>query len=456
MEKSGQGGEHRLGLGAKLGFGVGDLGGNIFFTAMGFWTMNYLTDVVGMAATLAAIVYWVGKAWDAVTDPMMGFISDHTRSRWGRRRPWLLFGSLPLLLCMWGFFTAPSFAPASQGLTFAWALALLCLLNTAYTVVNIPYGALTPDLATTYDERTTLNVFRFSFAVIGTIVGAAAVKPIADITGEDVRAGFSLVGLVLGAIMCLTTLITFFSVREKPLPPKGAKMEGFLSSYGRLFSDKPYIILLMAYALNLTGITFLQGIIVYYFKYVFDAEGLTALALLALLATAAVCVPLSLAVIKRIGKKRCYQLGMLIVATVAMVIFAFGHLVGPYVVIGIMILAGVGIGFGFAPPYAMLPDAIAVEARRTGKSHEGSYYGMWTFFSKLGTAFAGGASLLILSVAGYRANEVQDAPAIMAIRLILGPVSAFVLILAILMIQRYPIDQVYYDRAMAGEDGRRA
>jgi glycoside/pentoside/hexuronide:cation symporter, GPH family len=446
---------HKSGLSmrTKLGFGIGDLGGNIFFTAMGFWTMNYLTDVVGLAATWAGVVFWAGKAWDAVTDPLMGYISDRTRTRWGRRRPWLLLGAVPLLLTMWAFFSAPAFAPKAQALTIAWAAALLCLLNTAFTVVNIPYAALTPDLATNFNERTVLNGYRFSFAIVGTIVGAAAVKPIADTMGAEVRAGFSLVGIVLGAIMCVSTLLTFFSVKEKPLPPAGELAEGFFSSYGRLFRDRHFLVLLGTYALNLIGITFLQGIIVYYFKYVFDAEALTAMALLALLGTAAVFVPISMPVIKKIGKKRCYQLSLFIIGVSALAIFAVGHILGPGFVIGVMVFAGIGIGLSYAPPYAMIPDAIEVEERRTGKRNEGAYYGMWTFMSKLGSAFAGGALLFILSLSGYNPNVAQGKEAILAIRLIIGPVAAVFLALAIIAVRKYPIDEAFYERATGGGKG---
>ena len=109
----------KLPLSVKLGFGIGDLGGNLFFTAMGFYSLIYLTDTVGLGASLAGIAILIGKFWDAVTDPMVGFLSDRTRSRWGRRRPYLLFGALPLLLAMWYFFSAPDYSGA-QTAGFLW------------------------------------------------------------------------------------------------------------------------------------------------------------------------------------------------------------------------------------------------------------------------------------------------------------------------------------------------
>ena len=103
--------EGRLAVKQKLGFGIFDLGGNMLFTLMSFWALRYLTDTVGIAAAWAGMAVMIGKAWDAVSDPMMGFISDRTLSRWGRRRVYLLFGAVPMLLSMVFFFTAP--APAS-------------------------------------------------------------------------------------------------------------------------------------------------------------------------------------------------------------------------------------------------------------------------------------------------------------------------------------------------------
>ncbi len=99
--------ENKLSLKVKLGFGVCDLGGNLYFTVMAFWLLNYLTDTVGIAAALAGIISMIGRIWDAVTDPMVRHLSDRTKSRWGRRRPYIFFGSFPLFIGMVVMFTNP-------------------------------------------------------------------------------------------------------------------------------------------------------------------------------------------------------------------------------------------------------------------------------------------------------------------------------------------------------------
>ncbi len=444
---SGQGGG--LPLRVRLGFGVGDLGGNLFFTAMGFWTLNYLTDTVGIAAAAAGFAIMIGKIWDAVTDPMMGFLSDRTRTRWGRRRPYLLFGSVPLLLTMWAFFTAPRFSSPLVGVL--WATLALCLLNTAYTVVNIPYGALTPELTRDFRERTTLNGYRFSFAVIGTILGAAAVLPVVDLAGGDRRLGFSLVGLLFGVVMAATILATFFSVREPDvtrLPKPTAK---FFETFLAVFRNPAYVRLLLVYACHLTGITFVQTILVYYFKYIYRNEGMTTVAMMLLLLTAMACVPISVAVSARIGKKRTYQLALGIVAVGCMAIFFLGHILGMTFTLAVMAVAGVGVGFAYVPPFAMLPDVVEVDAIRSKNRKEGAFYGMWTFVSKLGVALAAALAGLFLSLAGFVPDVEQTSSALLAIRLVIGPVPAAVLLAAILAIRRYPLDEAAYNAVLAEE-----
>jgi GPH family glycoside/pentoside/hexuronide:cation symporter len=214
----------RLSVKEKLGFGIFDLGGNLFFTVLGFWSLNYLTDTVGLTASLAGFAIMIGKLWDAVSDPMMGYISDRTRSRWGRRRPYLLFGALPVLLAMWAFFTAPEIE--NPRLLTLWAALTLILLNTANTVINVPYASLTPELTGDYHERTSLNGYRFGCAVFGTLIGAAAVKPLVDAFSGP-RLGFSLAGLILGGYRSPHFAALFLRHQGKNPCPRRLSRRGF-------------------------------------------------------------------------------------------------------------------------------------------------------------------------------------------------------------------------------------
>ena len=436
----------KLSLGTKAGFGIADLGGNLFFTAMGFWSLNYLTDTVALSAAAAGLAIMIGKFWDAVTDPIMGFISDRTRTRFGRRRPYLLFGSVPLGLAMWYFFTKPDITDPFA-LT-VWATLALCALNTAYTIVNIPYSALTPELTQDYNERTSLNSFRFGFAVLGTILGAAIVLPI--VTAFPNRAGgFSAAGAVMGIAMTVTALVTVFSVHEPDHSKEPLPTEGFFETYLSVFKNRAFVILLFTYAFNVLALNFLQGILVYYFKYLYDAEGMTTIAMVILLLVAMACIPVSVPVSKRFGKRLTYQTGFGVLAAVCVILYFFGHVFGIQFFFVMMFFGGIGLGLTYVAPWAMVPDTIEWDALRSGNRKEGAYYGMWTFVSKSGQALSIGLSGFILSSSGYVADAVQGAGAKSAIRLLLGPFPAIVFLGGIVLLAFYPITEKKYNEMLA-------
>jgi GPH family glycoside/pentoside/hexuronide:cation symporter len=440
---------HKLTVRQKLGFGIFDLGGNMLFTVMSFWCLNYLTDTVGLAAAWAGAAVMIGKIWDAVTDPAMGFISDRTLTRWGRRRPYLLFGAIPMLLTMWFFFTSPHIE--SPVMLAVWAALALMAVNTASTIINVPYSSLTPELTDDYHERTSLNGYRFGCAVFGTLIGAAGVEPIVGLFA-DKRTGFSIAGLVFGALMAITTLLTFFGTKERKHTKADLPTEGFFATYKEVFFNKPYVILVLTYALHMVAITFLTGILVYYTKYIYRREDMTTPAMIVLLLVAMVFIPVSVFVSKKIGKKRTYQICFVIIAAACMGIFFLGEILGVNFFLGIMVFAGIGVGFSYVAPFAMVPDTIEYDAAKTGKRKEGSYYGMWTFISKLGTALSVFLAGLILSRGGYIADTIQGEGAIMAIKIIIGPLPALIFVIAIVLIHFYPLDEEAYKKLMLANE----
>jgi GPH family glycoside/pentoside/hexuronide:cation symporter len=446
--------QRRLTVRQKLGFGIFDLGGNMLFTLISFWALKYLTDTVGISANWAGAAVMVGTLWDAVTDPMMGYISDRTLTRWGRRRVYLLWGSIPMLLTMVFFFTFPGYLPAG-GWRIAWAVVALMLLKTASTVINVPYSSLTPELTDDYNEQSSLNGYRFGCAVFGTIAGAAAVQPLvvafaspgAPKPDKDPR-GFALMGLVLGAVMAITTLLTFLGTKEKPHTKADLPKESFFATYKAVFKNRPYVYLLATYALHMTGITFLTSVLAYYTEYVLHRPDITNIVMAALLLTAMIFIPVSVLVSKKIGKKITYQICFIIISIACLTISIAGHLLPLGAFFALVIFAGIGVGFSYVSPFAMVPDAIAWEARRSGFKTEGAYYGMWTFFSKLGTAFAIFVTGQILAMWGFISQVgssaqkvIQPGSVQIGVRLLIGPIPMVVLVAAIIVIAFYPLDK---------------
>ncbi len=442
----------RLSLGTKLGFGVCDLGGNLFFTVGAFIVMKYLTDVVGMNPVLAGAALAVGRILDAISDPIVGGLSDRTRSRFGRRRPYMFVGAILLFATMAFFFINPRLE--DQTALFIWAaVSYTMLAAVAYTLVNIPYSSLTPELTTDYNERTTLNGFRFTFAIVGTLLGAGGALPlISAVSGVqqtkdnhwvgDPSAGYAVMGLVFGIAMAVTALITVFSVREKKADVERptAGFSSLLKSYLATFKNKPFLLILLPYALNITGITILSTVLQYYFANVLNQSGMVTFAMLILLVVAIAFIPIWTLLSKRIGKKWCYAIGLLEVALMMIIIFIAGPDVSMSMLLLCIGLCGIGFSTGYALPWSIVPDAIDVDYVMSGENREGVYYGIWTFCSKSGQALSALIIGWLLSMARYDKDIVlQNPDAQFAIRILFGPIGALFYVLAAAVLIFYPI-----------------
>jgi GPH family glycoside/pentoside/hexuronide:cation symporter len=439
-------GVNKLSVGTKLGYGIYDFGGNLFMTATSFVLLNYLTDTIGLAAAFAGIALMVGRIWDAFYDPVLGYISDRTVTKMGRRRPYMLGGVIPLFIAMIIMFTNPSLvmgAGISQTTIFIYTMVVYVILCTAYSTVNIPYSSLAPEMTTDYNERTSLNGYRFGFAAIGTLLGAGLALPIVAIA-PDKNLGFVLMGLIFAGVMLASALITIFTVKE-PAELKPAKTMGFMQTYAQVFRNGPFVIILLVYILNLIAITIASGIVIYYFKYILGDESATTWAMLALIGTAILFIPVSVFLSKRLGKKKVYGAGFIIMAAMLMVLFFFGHTQGVTFTLIIMFLMGTGFGFTYAIPYAIVADAIEYDYLRTGERREGAFFGFWTWGFKIGQALAIFLMGITLEAMGYAANVMpQPETAQLGIRLFLGPISAAIFVIAAIILYFYPITEKRY------------
>jgi GPH family glycoside/pentoside/hexuronide:cation symporter len=432
-----------LSLKTKLGFGVCDLGGNLFFTIMGFYILNFATDVALLGAGLAGTALLIGKIWDASIDPAIGFFSDRTRSRLGRRRPWMLGGAILLVFAMTLQFTNPHIQ--SQTWLFLWLIAVYCLLVTANSVINIPYGALTPELTRDYDGRTVLNAYRMSFAVVGTFIGAGLVMPIVGAFSNQ-NTGYTVMAAVMGAIISGTAMITIFTVREPERAAEEAKeQQGFLQTYAAALKNRPFVLALATYALHIMGTSVVMGALIYYFKYIYHNSDAFLLGMICLLVPSLLFIPVWTAVSKRIGKKWSYNLGMGIVAVALLVVFLFAADRGPNFICIIMAVAGIGLSTNYVMPYAIIPDTAELDYALNGVRREGAFYGLWNFTQQIGQAFANAMNGWILAAFGYIANVEQTAQGKLGIRLLVGPVAAIFVVAGVVVLSFYPITRKYYD-----------
>ena len=423
-------------LRTRLGYGIGDLGGNLFFTVVSFHLLIFFTDTVGLSPALTGLAFTISRLWDALTDPLMGMISDRTRTRWGRRRPYLLAGAPLLLVGITVLFTDPSLR--TSGALFIWAVIVYSLVNTAYTVAFIPYNSLTPELAPGSDQRTVLNGYRTTFAVIGTLIGAAGFPVLVAALGRGAT-GYGQAGLITGVIVCSALLVTFLAVKEPPPSEDSFRKVGIsLQSVLRALRNRSFQLVLIPWTLHMVGISLVSPMVVFYFKYLHRDEGLSQIALGVLLVATMVSIAAWVRVSKRLEKRTCYNLGMVWFCVCLLSAAAVGHLSVPLALI-IIGLAGIGLATHYIFPWSMLPDTIDAGAISSGHREEGVYYGLWTLLQKGGQALAPLLIGITLSVTGYVADVEQPSTVLTGIRLLVGPFPAVFFAIAIAVLSAYPI-----------------
>ena len=212
----------KLQFATKLAYGAGDFGPAITANILVFYLLFFFTNVVGLPAALAGSILMIGKISDAINDPIVGMLSDRTRSRWGRRLPWMLLGAIPFGLFFSLQWIIPSFSPdidVNRWWQFGYYVLIGILFNIAYTVVNLPYTALTPELTQDYNERTSLNSFRFAFSIGGSILSLALAGLIFSNYPEQPPQQFLFLGLSCAVLSIFSTSWCALRIQERGSQP---------------------------------------------------------------------------------------------------------------------------------------------------------------------------------------------------------------------------------------------
>ncbi len=436
---------NKLSWKSKLGFGAGEFSSSIFFTLTSFWLMNFLTDEVRLSAGIAGTALLVGKIWDAVIDPLIGYFSDRTRSRWGRRRPYLLFFAIPFGAAFVLMFRNPEIA--SQGGKFVWAMLTYVFFCTVYSFTNIPYNALLPEMSADYNERTNISGYKQLFAVIGTLLGAGAAMPLmALFSGRS--AGFVGMSAIFGFLASISLLVTFFSVKEPK--PRAKPQEGnVFASLKDVFSNRPYLLILATWFANSTAVAIMQSMLIYYYKYLIGNESAVTLAMITLLVMTMLTIPLWVWLCKKVGKKQAYIGGMTLTLA-AVLVFAFAaDKLGSVPALILMALAGIGFASHYVAPWAIVPDTIEYGYAETGKRQEGVYYSVWTFVIALGGALAGFLVGQGLELFGYIPDVEQTTRSLTGIRLLIGVLPGIIILFGNLALAFYPLSKKRYEEVLA-------
>lgn len=439
---------------AKWIYGSGDISFSITNTILSVYFAIFLTDVVGVSAKVAAAAIFIGRTWDYINDPVIGYLSDRVRTRWGRRRPFLLFGVWPFGLSFMLLWVRPPWE-SQLALAAYYALAYL-LFDATFTLVNMPYAALTPELTEDYDERTSLTTHRMFFSILGSLIAFTIPLVIVDRFIPENEGRVLLMAVIFGLVCILPPLLVFFNTREREAymiltPPK------FGTSLKAAFRNKPFLFGAGIFLLTWVAVDIMQTTLLFFLKYVLLRESQSDLIMATIFVTAIIFLPFWNWASRHWNKRRAYIAGIAFWAVVQLVMVSLNASTGLVWLLGLCFLAGIGVSAAHVLPWSILPDAIEWDEWHTGARHEGMFYSLIMLMQKIASSIAIPLILLLLDATGYAPNAAQQLPsALFGIRLVVGPVPAVLLCAGILFAVLYPLTREEFSRIVVELEERRA
>lgn len=435
-----------------VGYGLGDMGFNFYWTNISTFLLIFYTDVFGITAAAAATMLFVVKIFNAFTDPMIGAFADRTQTRWGKFRPYLLFMPLPLAVIGVLTYSTPDLGPSGKLL---WAYVTYLLLMTIYTGVNLPYSALSGVISGDARERNAINASRFVAGFAGgTIVTAASPRLVAWLGGGDAALGWSLTMGFWGLAAALIFAITFSTTTERVQPTRTAP-SSVRQDLADLRSNRPWILLFFLALIIMVGITLRMTSAAYYFKYVVNRPELLATFVPAYLLAAAAGTALT-PLLTRFVDKRRLMISLMLASTALSAAFLFVDADQILLMYALQIALGLVLGPKSPLSFSMLADAADYNEWRNGRRATAMTFAASSFAQKLGTAVAVGVIGTLFTTLGYVPNAAQSAESQAGIVWLMSVIpAAFTLLAAVLMIF-YTLDNPAMARIQAELAARKA
>jgi GPH family glycoside/pentoside/hexuronide:cation symporter len=458
----------------KVLYGSGDWS----FSSMGmmrsiFYAI-YLTDVVGLEPRLASFGALLGIVWDAINDPIVGILSDRIHTRWGRRRPFLLWFSIPFGLSFIILWSAPNWGSPTALLIYI-TLSFM-LADTLQTLVGVPFLSLTPELTSDYDERTTLTSFRSFFQLAGGLTVVITAPGIVDLVlagGGSQQQGFMLVGAIFGSIGAIPLLLIGLFVREKSRTEQ-TKALALRKTIRAAWQNIPFRYMVGIHVLNWSATDMVVVIFPYFLLYwVAQGNQLASIRLFGLdlayesaffgilMSVCILLVPFWRWLAQRRNKREAYMLGMTFWVVIQLMIFIIRPGDTAFL-LAIAALAGIGVSAAYTLPDSLFADVIEWDELRTGRRQEGIFYGIRTLIRKLTGALVIFLTLQLLGWSGYVSPPAgtlqftQTDSALRMIRLLVSPFGAAILCGTLLLAWRFPLSREKYARIQKLLEQRRA
>lgn len=431
-KKSGTLPNHRV-----LTYALGDVANNLTFMMTSMFLMVYMTEIVGISAAVAGTIYGVTKVWAGAADLIAGQTVDRFDTRWGRLRPWLLFGSTPLAVVFVLLFSTP--AGLSGAAAIAWIFILDALFQLAYSFVNIPYGSLSAAMTQDPVDRSKLSGARSVTSALSSVLLSAVVAPqFEDTTADNVRLRFTITCVILGIIAVALYLICFANSKE--VVPRSQGKISFKKTFGMIRHNRPLITLCTSTFFLLAAMFTMNAVSMYYARDVLGNAAWFTLLMLAQTIGSILIATMVPSITVRIGKRN----GFIMLGTAAVA----GYLLILFIPAGSLVLAmvawfllGIGTAGTNALIFSMQADTVDYGEWNSGTRAEGGSYSILSFIRKCGQGLGGWLGGAIIAGFGYVSMAAeQSESAVQGIRIATGAAPAILAVIALALMILYKLD----------------
>lgn len=420
----------RPGFKEKVGYGFGDFASSMYWKIFSVYLMVFYTDVFGISAAAVGTMFLVTRIWDTLNDPIMGVLSDRTETKWGKFRPFLLFGAVPFAVIGVITFITPDFSPTGK---LVYAYATYTLMMMAYTSVNVPYASLLGVISPYSEDRTSLASYRMVFAFAGSIFAFLLIEPLISFFSHlgsdvpDLEQGWTYTMVVYGVIAAILFYLTFLLTKERISPPK-EQSKSVKQDFKNLLKNKPWFVLLGAALSTLIFNSMRDGSAIYYFKYYFEIQsfdilgislGVTTTYLVIGQAANILGVILAKPISAVIGKKQTFMYAMFLAA-----IFSCGLYFMTeeqfLMILALQFIISMCAGIIFPLLWSMYADIADYSEHTTGRRATGLIFSSSSFSQKMGWTLGGAVTGWSLAIFGYEANVEQTEQAKEGLKLMIS------------------------------------
>ena len=442
----------KLSIREKIGYSLGDTASHFVWDMVGFWLLFFYTDVYGISAAAAGTIMLVARFWDMAIDPVIGVISDRTNTRWGKFRPYILYGAIPYAVLAILTFTTPNLGEFGK---IIYAGATYVLLMTAYAAINLPYSALGAVMTDDTYERAGLNTYRFIAGFTGQFVVTGLALTLAEFFGGGDKAqGFQYTVLLFAVLSLIFFFITFKTTKERVHPPK-EQVNSLKEDFGNLFKNKAWIVLALVGIISFIMFAMQNAAIAYYFKYYLGRENNVQLFNVIGTVALIVALPLSKPLAKRFGNKNVFIGSSLISGLFFMLIYIAG--INDLTTIYIFnIIAKMAYAPAVPLLWTMIADSADYGEWTTGRRATGLYFSAAVFAQKAGWGIGAAIAGWFLAASGFVPNVVQNDTAITGIKLLVSVIPGILYMSCAIFMIFYKIDAKTTTLMKTELDARRA